>query len=162
LSTQNDSEPVGVTVTPTSVIGFELPTGIRSAQIGIFAETVEDFERIRSEALRHRFTVDDVTQYDRATGYPYTTCGWTEGSVWISMHAPRGYGRPESATMATADDFGFEPESFAFLLGVLLGCAPGYVLAEALEGILASDSPHAPGAKRLLLDEVKARKVALS
>jgi predicted outer membrane lipoprotein len=52
-------------------------------------------------------------------------------------------------------------ESHAFLLGVLLGCAPGYVLAEALEGILASDSPHAAGAKRLLLDEVKARKVAL-
>jgi hypothetical protein len=95
LSTQNDSEPVGVTDTPTSIIDLRLPEGTGRAQLGFFAETVEDFERVRAQVIASGRNVDDRLHYNQSTGLPYATCGWVEGDASISMHGPRGYRRPE-------------------------------------------------------------------
>lgn len=74
-----------------SVIGLTLPEGTGRAQLSFFAETSEDFERVREQAIG--WYVQDRTWYDAETGDARTVCHWTENGIYCSLHAPHGYQR---------------------------------------------------------------------
>jgi hypothetical protein len=74
---------------------FTLPDGVRSAQIALFADTIQDYERLRLTAPAEH--VEEHTRFDRDTGKPYTIASWTEQIsgdaryVSVNVHAPTGW-----------------------------------------------------------------------
>ena len=73
---------------------FTLPDGCKSAQVALFAATVEDYERL-ADAPAPAFR-QERTQWERDTGEPCTVATWTEQLgggryVMMNVHAPCGY-----------------------------------------------------------------------
>ena len=67
---------------------FTLPDGCKSAQLALFAATVEDYVRIRDA---HKTYGSERTRFHSDTGKPWTCCDWTEGDVYVALYAPANY-----------------------------------------------------------------------